>query len=289
MKRLEPDLKINQMDKSIFSLCKDEKEKEDFGKKCSEFNKISEHISALESVITRLGDGEDLAEHHVLPNFSREGFEPNSRGWSKYMNWEMDGLIRARERRLPKGSGFCYVLGLLDSPNQCKIGFTSFSASARAKDYGREHGMELYVYDSIFCRNAKAVESYVHELLSAKKVIHSSAQEIFELTPEQAAAVVRDETGSIGQKVNKREARELSIELLRLKAKQNILETRKQLKVKGIQNKFFARVNERHSNIKLTSKNRYFRRYGLTARLNMLGTLAILFLTIALLSYYLLF
>lgn len=154
---------------------------------------LQAELNVLEAKIKKMKDGgvRDYYSPTVIIEPDGTTFLPNKSGWSRYDKFTYDDRRKQFERRLPKGAGIVYVLGVVGNPNLSKIGFTTINAHKRAIDYGKEHDLDLFVYDQVSCSDAKALEQLVHKKLFGYKYEHSNSKEVFAISPKLAISEIR--------------------------------------------------------------------------------------------------
>ena len=131
--------------------------------------------------------------------------EYDETGWSAIMRWNREIYRQMLKKKLPIGSGICYVLSVPENENWCKIGFTSKSAQERADDYSKQHDLELNVAGIIADENAAALEKILHEEFSSKRVEHGSAKEIFAVSPREAIKKIKSYKRKVSEEMQNRQ------------------------------------------------------------------------------------
>lgn len=232
---------------------------------------LNEKMRRISESIQRITGEEDpeLIENEVLYNFLPNAFYIKDSGWSDYLRFQFNGLNSSTKIKLPRGSGLCYVLGDVNNSDVSKIGFTTRSASKRAREYGAEHSLSFYVYDVVYSSDAAAVEKLVHKELHPSKIEHPKAKEIFAITPEVAVKYVRKWSGQAKDQLKMMEARELAKQKILLEVQLNKLMKDNTYLLNKIEKQFITKVLNAKTSLSHRVPARFIRRYGWQGKLKL--------------------
>ena len=222
---------------------------------------LEQKLTLLKESEQRLASEVELGEDLGCINWGPEAFTTDYTGWSPFLRHEYKSLKAAVSKKLPAAAGFCYVLGVVGKDEYCKIGFTKFNARKRAEEYGREHALDLYVFDSVYSKSAAALEKLVHQKLACSRVLGVKAQELFKITPEEASVLIRSEKPGIVRNINIREARELKKQEILLDVKISKMRFEIDEILQSAEKKYQNHLQQLFADIRLRSRARYVRRF----------------------------
>lgn len=252
---------LSSKEVACLNLCDDKEIQGQFLRRNFLKKRLLAQCEKMSSTIDRLVGDAELGAEHTLYDWTDEAWKIKSNGWSYVLRYEYNNLTKVKNTKLPTGSGFCYVLGFFDQPNSCKIGYSTRSAAARAKEYGSEHNLELFVYDAIFSKDAAALENLVHKELSEVRVNKDRTREIFAVPPSEAVKAIKKLRGRVKNEIKTHEARELAKEEILSQVKINKLALENDKLLLKIEADFIEKIRSKKYVIKKTSKLRYKRRF----------------------------